>query len=328
MTNLLNRWKATWNPNRYHGWGKTKNYFEGWYFKIVSQDESSAFAIIPGISLGEDGKQHAFIQLLDGRACKAYYHEFPVEDFQADPDRFFVRLGDNEFSADHIKLNLPQLQGELHFEGRSPWPKAWGAPGIMGWYSFVPFMQCYHGVVSLNHQLKGTLQAHGQSVDFSKGKGYIEKDWGRSFPKAWIWMQCNHFDCEQPASLMASVAHIPWLGQYFVGCLVGLWLDGKLYQFATYTGAKRIASLEGQTVRLGFKDHQHRLEIIATQAQGSDLVSPLSGNMAGKVNESLNASLTVKLFAKEKLIFESKGRSAGMELAGGIDTLLSEIWRK
>ena len=32
--------------------------------------------------------------------------------------------------------------------------------GIMGWYRFVPFMQCYHGVVSLNHKLNGTFKKY------------------------------------------------------------------------------------------------------------------------------------------------------------------------
>ncbi|WP_243392439.1 MULTISPECIES: tocopherol cyclase family protein [unclassified Mesotoga] len=31
-------------------------------------------------------------------------------------------------------------------------------------------------------------------IDLTGGKGYIEKDWGRSLPDAWIWMQSNNFD--------------------------------------------------------------------------------------------------------------------------------------
>ncbi|MCK7537696.1 MAG: tocopherol cyclase family protein [Marinilabiliales bacterium] len=30
-------------------------------------------------------------------------------------------------------------------------------------------------------------------ADFSGGRGYIEKDWGHSFPSAYVWMQSNHF---------------------------------------------------------------------------------------------------------------------------------------
>ncbi len=42
-------------------------------------------------------------------------------------------------------------------------------PGIMGWYKYVPFMQCYHGVVSLNHELKGQLRINGSEHVFDDG---------------------------------------------------------------------------------------------------------------------------------------------------------------
>ena len=48
----------------------------------------------------------------------------------------------------------------------------------MGWYRFVPFMECFHGVVSLNHELEGDFLIENQVFSFDGGKGYIEKDWG------------------------------------------------------------------------------------------------------------------------------------------------------
>ena len=48
---------------------------------------------------------------------------------------------------------------------------------IMGWYYKLPFMECYHGVVSLNHDLKGSLNLNNIHYHFDDGKGYIEKDW-------------------------------------------------------------------------------------------------------------------------------------------------------
>lgn len=312
----------------YHGWGKSRNYFEGWYFKLVDPAERFAFAIIPGISYGKDGKSHAFIQVLDGKQCTAAYHEFASVDFQPSDETFALQLDGNFFSADSVKLNLPELQGELHWQDRYPWPKMLGAPGIMGWYSFVPFMECYHGVVSVNHTLQGELQVYGESVDFTGGKGYIEKDWGESFPNSWIWMQTNHFDAAHPVSLSASVAKIPWLGNHFIGYIVGFLLDGKLYRFATYTGAMMRADFDDETVWLAFKDRTNRLEITAHKSSGGELISPLAGNMAGKVNESMQATVEVRLVEREKLIFEGTGRNAGLEVAGPAQELLTNKWRR
>ncbi|HMQ47966.1 MAG TPA: tocopherol cyclase family protein [Saprospiraceae bacterium] len=328
MSHYINRLKALWFPERYHGWGKKEGYFEGWYFKLVDPNEQYAFAVIPGISLGIDGRHHAFIQVLDGKKCTATYYDFPVEAFQPNPDAFELQLGDNFFSTHKLRLNLAQLKGEITMPLTTPWPKSLGAPGIMGWFSFMPFMECYHGVVSVYHDLQGQLEVDGQPIDFTYGKGYTEKDWGVSFPSAWIWTQTNHFDADKPISLMASVAHIPWLGSYFIGYIVGLLWEGKIYRFATYTGAKMKAELGDQSVLLSFKDRRYRLEIVAHKAGGGDLVAPISGNMTGKVNESMQSTLTVRFFENDQLRFEGIGRNAGLEIAGQVEHLLTKNWRR
>ncbi len=328
FTHLPARWRALWNPDMYHGWGRHSKFFEGWYFKIADPSEQFVFAVIPGISKGFDGYHHSFIQVMDGKRCEAHYHDFPSDAFRASERHFEVRLGPNLFAADRLVLDLPQLKGELRFQNRYPWPKMLGAPGIMGWYSFVPFMECYHGVVSMNHSIEGTLEVHGQPVDFTGGKGYMEKDWGRSFPGAWIWMQTNHFNAGEQVSLMASVAVIPWLGSSFIGYIVGFLHEGKLYRFATYTGAEMKAALGEHEVRLDFRDKRNRLEIVAHQAGSAELVAPISGNMTGKVNESMQSTVSVRFFKNEKLLFEGEGRNAGLEVAGAVERLLTEKWRR
>ena len=328
MNKLKNRWRALWNPDMYQGWGKKDNYFEGWYFKWVDPKEEYALAVIPGISMGSDGKKHAFIQVFDGLACKASYHEFEADDFQPESDKFGLHLGGNYFSATKVKLDLPDLKGELELKNLHRWPKMLGAPGIMGWYSFVPFMECYHGIVSMHHQLAGFMNLNGQAIDFDGGVGYGEKDWGVSFPSAWIWAQSNHFGREEPICLMASVANIPWLGSSFVGFIVGFLFEGTLYRFATYTGAKMKAEVEGNNLRIAFKNKKHTLHMLAKPAQGVELVSPISGNMAGKVNESLQAELEVRFMEGEQELFSGTGTSAGLEIAGMLDTLLSQNWKR
>ncbi|MBR9920117.1 MAG: hypothetical protein GYB31_04700 [Bacteroidetes bacterium] len=317
-------WKALWNPDMYHGWGKNRNYFEGWYFKWVSPNEDVVLAIIPGIAMSESGEKHAFIQVFDGKNCKAWYHRFEAEDFKPEPDRFGLRLGENYFSGEKVRLNLSNLSGEIQMKNPHPWPKMLGAPGIMGWYSFVPFMECYHGIVSLHHELQGALKFEGKEIDFTKGVGYGEKDWGRSFPKAWIWMQSNHFDTDAPICLMASVANIPWLTGAFTGFIVGFLHEGNLHRFATYTGAKMTAILEGDGVRVTFAEKRKKLEILAMPAPGTDLISPLSGEMTGKVNESLQATLDITFEIDGEVRFRGMGRNAGLELAGDLAALLSQ----
>lgn len=312
----LQRLRSVWYPDQYHGWGLHKRFFEGWYYKFVSADERHALAVIPGISLPEQGPPQAFIQVMDGKACTSVFHRFDVSAFSASDQTFEVTIGENYFSAERMRLNLPGLSGEIVFRDTQTWPKMLGAPGIMGWYSFVPFMECNHGVVSLNHQLAGNLVRQNESLDFNGGKGYIEKDWGRSFPRAYVWTQCNHFDTHDRASLLASVAHIPWLNSFFIGFISGFWLDGRLFKFATYTGARKYLKINDKQLEMSFKSPSLELRILAVQAPGTPLKSPISGEMTGKIQESLQARLEVELLQKGTRIFEGNGRNAGLEVVG------------
>jgi len=323
---LHRRWQALWHPERYHGWGRRRNYFEGWYFKLADPDGRATLAIIPGISMKPDGRQEAFIQVLDGQAARAFYHPFPAEDFLPDARGFGLRIGDNRFSGEGIRLSLPELQGSLRFLEPYAWPRTLGAPGIMGWYAFMPFMECYHGVWSMHHGLEGKLHWQGAELDFNGGIGYGEKDWGTSFPRGWIWTQASHFDSPRRVSVMASVAHIPWMGSSFVGFIGGLLLDDRLFRFATYTGARRMAVMDGDHIRLGFRDKRHTLILEAESGPGAHLLSPLRGEMTGKVNESLQATVHVRLSEGTKVLFEGTGRRAGLEAAGEVHSLLSGDW--
>jgi tocopherol cyclase len=322
--NLMQRWRALWDPSMYHGWSKSRKYFEGWYFKLVDREGQHALAIIPGISMAPDGSRHAFIQVFDGKKNQAHYQRFDALKFQAHPRHFEVTLGTNRFTAHDIHLDLPQIKGQLQFSNLHPWPKHLHAPGIMGWYSFVPFMECYHGVLSVHHRIEGLLETPDGPVDFSGGTGYMEKDWGVSFPSSWIWVQSNHFDSDAPVSLMASVARIPWLGSSFTGFISGFLWKGKILRFASYTGARMEARLQDGSVSIVFQDKRYRLEITAYPGEGTALRSPISGEMTGKVNESLQATVQVRLYEKGSLAFSGEGRNAGLEIAGPVEEILSE----
>ena len=321
----MNIIQSTINPDLYHGYGKKPPFFEGWYFKMISADEKQRYAIIPGAILGEKG--HAFIQMLNGTTGESAYHTFPLADFWASKETFDIRVGPNEFSRERICLQIDDeqglIKGEVRFEGNNPWPVTITSPGIMGWYAWMPFMECYHGVVSLDHRLNGALQIDKELVDFDQGTGYIEKDWGQSFPAAYVWFQSNHF--AQPGTcITGSVAIIPWLRSSFRGFIVGVWHARRLYRFATYTGA-RLEKLEidDEHIEWTLRDDRYRLELNATRPQGGLLLGPTRLEMGKRVNETMMSSIDVRLstLAGEQ-IFSGTGRNAGLEAHGDLDRLL------
>lgn len=319
------------HPELFHGTGKQPPFFEGWYYKVVDKTEQRRFAFIPGIFLHEKrDERHAFVQVLDGSSGASTYHRYNPGEFSASGPEFELRVGRSRFSARDMKLDLDQdgrsVQGELRFEGTTPWPVTVFSPGIMGWYAWVPFMECYHGVLSLDHSLNGSLIIDGKKIDFSGGRGYIEKDWGRSFPSAHVWMQSNHFGVAG-TSLSASVAIIPWIRTSFPGFIVGLLHDGHLYRFATYTGA-RISNLSVTDTEVDWTivDKTYELLIHANRSSGGLLHAPTTSEMSQRLLESLIATVVVQLRERSgAMIFSGSGRQAGLEIGGDIPSLLQKV---
>jgi tocopherol cyclase len=321
---MLKKFASIFHPDQFQGWGKTKRYFEGWYFKIVNADETKAFAFIPGIAMDENGHKQSFIQVLDGKNRTAEYHKFDSSVFRPKFGEFKIEIADNFFSTNYLQLNLLNIKGKLKFSNLTPWPNSWNSPGIMGPYSFVPFMECYHGILSMNHHIEGQLVIQGKTIDFTNGRGYMEKDWGRSFPSAYIWLQTNHFS-KSGISLKASVAKIPWLGSSFVGFIAGVWLNDRLIQFTTYNGSKLLKSfIDKEKVELILENKKYILEIKAHREKSTQLASPILGFMNGRIEESMTSEIEVILFDKKNnvLLLNDKGRNAGLEVAGKVEEIV------
>ncbi len=313
------RLRKLFHPEIFQGKYKRKNYFEGWYYKLIDQSMKHAIAIIPGISIGKNREDsHAFIQVLyNGR--QVHYYRFDRKEFHYHREKFAVRIGENYFSDNQLRLKLNdgklKLSGSLTFKDILHLPKTLYLPGIMGPFTYIPFMECYHGIINIHHNIVGSLMLGDKRIDFTGGYGYIEKDWGRSFPKTWIWLQSNHFG-NQDATIMFSAARIPWLGSSFPGFISFLRMRDKLHLFATYTGAKLIRLDYGKRILTAvLQDRNYRLELVITQTHGGELKAPLSGRMERTIVESINSRVLIRFYKRSgELLFEGTGTNAGLEI--------------
>lgn len=306
------------HPEIFQGNLNKNRYFEGWYFKHVSDNREQVFSFIPGVALTKTDK-HAFIQVIDGISGKTWNINYPLEAFSYSKDEFKVGVGNSNFSAGGIHLDIDskdlKVIGELNYSNRVKYPSSMFSPGIMGWYSFAPFMECKHGIVSVWHKIEGQLEINSNKVDFSKGTGYIEKDWGKSFPESWIWLHCNTF-AEPECSFTFSVAKIPWLGNFFIGHICFLYLKGKFYRFATYNGSK-ITKLEFSKpfLEIELNNKNFNLKVKAEQKQAGELKAPVVGEMNRMIKESVDSNIEISLYTKNgQLLFSDSGTHAGLEI--------------
>ena len=315
-------------PEVYQGGDRPRKYFEGWYYKMVTGNEQNVFSFIPGISLNPQDP-HSFIQFINGITGETRYIRYDKGDFRYSRKRLEVHIADSCFTDTKANINIEKedfkIRGELLFHGLQKFPSSTMSPGIMGWYSFVPFMECKHSVVSMNHCIYGELSINDQVFSFNHGKGYIEKDWGTSFPSAWIWLQSNNFN-NPTVSVMLSVAKIPWFGSYFMGFISFLHLNGETYLFTTYNNSTlTLKKYDDDFINIDIRNKQHLLQLEIERKRDGELVAPERGQMTRMIKESVDSVVRVSLFDQNNyLLFSKTGRRAGLEVTSNIFELLTE----
>lgn len=308
------------NPILFQGSLKKKSYFEGWYYKNVSVDENYSVAVIPGISINSENP-HSFIQIFvtkQNTDLKTVYLSFDINRFITTENPFSLKIGKNTFTENTIDLHIDhpdlKLEGKLHFSGNTKIRTSVFSPSIMGYFGYFTFMECYHGVVSMHHSLTGNLTIDGKNVPFTGAWGYIEKDWGKSFPREYVWMQTNHFAVEGTA-FMFSEAIIPFLGFHFNGLIVSLIVNGKEYRFATYNHAGVLKKeISPSRAYYEIKRGRQKLVVEATNNRTTSLASPKNGVMNQSIKEGLSGKVKLQLYENNQLIYEDTGIHAGLEI--------------
>lgn len=321
--------KEIFNPHLYHGKQKNKNFFEGWYFKIVDKKNDYKLAIIPGISYGNnENEHHSFIQILNGKESTFNYLSYDVNDFRYNNKRFRVCINSNIFSLENISLSINShdlnIHGNLILKNLVKWPSNIVNPGSMGFYNYLKFMECYSHVCALNGSLVGELNINGIDVNFTAGKVYIEKNWGKSFPKSWLWIQSNSFKSRK-ASITCSVGTIPFPIKNFTGFLIGLTLENEFYSFTTINHSKINIQNFGDDIVLIVTKGNLKLTI-KTYTNPKDFVvlkAPSLGSMTSTVKETINGQVYILLEDTKinKKIFEDIGLSTGVEYGGNFSSL-------
>lgn len=311
------------NKNIFQGSLAKEHYFEGWYYKQVSADAKTAISFIPGLSLLDDDK-HSFIQyiLVDERLEKGIstgYLRFPVSAFRWEDNPFKIEIGANTFTNDAVTVALQTdtdtISGTLQLGPLTPIKTSVYAPTIMGPFTYIPKMECYHGIVSMNHQLSGSLEINEHTVDFTNGKGYIEKDWGSKFPQNYIWLQCNHFP-EEDTSLFFSMAYIPFYVRDFLGFICNIQVQGKEYRFATYNNSLvNLASLTDKRVSIALENAAASVSIHAEIHHQGHLLAPVASGMDKIIKEGVSGMIHLNLWDKQKdFHYQGTGYMAGIEI--------------
>lgn len=314
-------------PILFQGNLEKKHYFEGWYFKQVTKDENELISFIPGISLNENDR-HCFVQYIsvtknkdNDPIVKTDYFRYPLDQFITRDKPFQVQIGPNIFSENKVTILLKKegltIKGSFTLTHLQPIQKSVLNPTIMGPFSYLPLMECYHGIISMKHKLNGYVKINHHLIDFTEGKGYLEKDWGTSFPKQYIWIQSNNF-IDKDTSLFFSVADIPVMSTAFEGFICNLIIHQKEYRFATYNRSKlSMEQLTSQEIKIVLENTHARLTIVVHPSQLGELIAPKKGLMSRQIKEGFSDFIYINLedFHTNQT-YEDQGKMCGVEVVG------------
>lgn len=310
-----------WSPFAAHRPPGNKAFFEGWYFKHTHAD-GRVICLIPGIARDADQQAHAFIQVIAAGLPKPLFVHYPAQQFYATRSPFEVRIGNSVFSLEGCCVDIEHeglhIRGQVRYDKLMPLKDHPASPGIMGPFSFVPGMSCIHGVISLHHRLEGSLAIGDEVWQMAGGTGYIEKDWGTSFPDHWLWMQANCFEGHPSLSFMAAVATIPYAGLKFNGLICVLCHNGRQHRLATYNLARveSITRRQDGWICLSLRKGSLRLQALALHKHAGELRAPQMGAMQRVIHESPATRLHLTVQRRGRTVLRAQSVGAGMECVG------------
>ena len=264
------------------------------------------------------GNYSCFIQIITND--NSYFLSYPFNEFSFCNYPFFVKIANNTFSLDDINIDINDsfhmlnIQGNIHFSNNTPIDSNFFAPNIMGPFSYFPSMECNHAILSMKSIVSGSIHFNNNLFNFNDGVAYIEKDWGTSFPKSYIWCQSNEF-LAFPANFMLSIANIP-LGNFsFTGIISAISFENKEYKFTTYYGAKlKKYDVTNNSIFIEIQQGNKTLSVSSLSENSNFLLAPSKGKMNKEILESISSKINVQIKEKDKIIFSNSGFNSGLEI--------------
>ena len=99
-------------------------------------------------------------------------HKYPISEFEAEATSkggwggWMLRIGPNRFTAHGLSLSIDddvkRASGRILLKETVPLPASLLLPDVMGWFAWIPMMECRHGVVNLDAKPRYYLGRHLQ----------------------------------------------------------------------------------------------------------------------------------------------------------------------
>ncbi len=273
-------------------------FYEGWYHKVALADREEAFFFIYGVvnpRVGSAYPSEAFVYCGRASTLDTVYRSFPVEQYSAADDFRDVRIGvGNRATALRFAGQLQEgghsCRWDVDLEEGVAWTET------MGWLTGEKNLETSWTVGTITARAAGTIEFDGEVLRFEEGLGYGDHNWGRVFPRQWIWMQANTFD-EAGTALALSGGTVDMGGTEMEAYMIGLLRGGEMLTWRTQDLDQITAEASAGSWQVSGENDRHRIEITGGCDAGTlfHLLAPTEQGMQPRALESLLGLVQIKL---------------------------------
>lgn len=282
---------ARYIPSNLRGFMNRPSYFEGWFQKIYAVEHRASVLIIYGYATQNPPERFGFIQILLPNERPLLYY-FPKHEVDLDLTNHVVRMGNNLLSTQEITIASEVLQMNLRLSVKHP---VQSLKNTMGYTYYIPNLPCYHAVVNPAHWVSGDIQFNGNSIELTNERGYLEKNWGTSFPQDYLWLHALD-PSDSGVSLLFSCASMHWMGRTFrkhVGHIryKGIEMDLRELKQVTIRCVKE--SSLSYSITLSSKTISLRIEVVSVRQV--TFKGPDQGQMSRDIIHHADANMLVTI---------------------------------
>ena len=199
----------------------------------------------------------------------------------------------------------------------------WGQPqqlqqATAGWLSYLPIFEPGWQVLMAHGLATGWIEWEGTRYEFSNAPIYGEKNWGRSFPEKWFWLNCNSF--EQTAGLAITAGggrrKVLWMTEEVA--MIGIHYQGRFYEFVPWNSQISWHVEPWGEWRLQATNGDVRVELIGTTDSAGTMVStPTEQGLVLGCRDTLKGVLSIDLQTRQgEIIVRANSHLAGLETGG------------
>lgn len=297
-----------------------KEKFEEWYFKIL--DIKQRKNIIGQISIKEkNGENYGTCHLMYTIDEEQKEETITIQNVQINKNG--LSWENNTITKNKVQIDIDShCKGELVIEDVIDTKKSLIKPGVMGYYQYLPKLEFYEDIITLQGKIKGGLYVNGKAIDFNGGSYYLQRQWGNKYPNVWLWAECNGFQKKKNLALNIGVARLKLWFNYYTAFAIPVYYDNQVEIFANYNG--------GQIAKLyRYKGYVHLIiiqkeKLLDVKIYGRDELECVLDKETHGIRDVYGCNrvkLEIKMTQNGKVILEDMSLGCNIEMGGNTSKL-------